>query len=384
MKIIFLENVVNYGGAKIATVNLAYQLRRYTSDKFETMIIDVNGSCQPFVEACRKHNIMLRIASPGEKPTILKGSGKMQTLFNRISFFPEYLRNKSIIHKLLKDADPDWIFVNTERALSYLSGYKKGRAKVMFYAHYWYLNSQITKSNRYYFKKLTDRFLCVSDATRQALYNNGIADIKDIYVAHNSIDEGLTNVEPAYIPDSDGCLKILLCGGFTEIKGQHIAVEIARKLKEKGIRFMMIFTGIIYAGGVSQRYYEKIVNKVKEYDLQKQIVFVVGHSNVYDYIRASDILIVPSSTEGFPLVIMEAQIMHKPVIANGVGGIIDLIHDGYTGFIANYNNVDDYVEKIVSLQDTSLYQFIEENAYNFASHSLTVEAQIRSIINAMK
>lgn len=383
MKIVFLENVVNYGGAKIATMNLAYQLPQYTSGEFETMIIDVNGSCKPFVEACQKHNIRLQIANPGKTPTVLKGNGHLQTLVNKILFVPEYLENRSRIHKLLQEADPDWIFVNTERALSYLSGYKKGRAKVMFYAHYWYLNSQITKSNRYYFKKLADRFLCVSEATRQALYNNRIADIKDIYVAHNSIDERLTNVAPATIPDSDDCLKILLCGGFTEIKGQHIAVEIARKLKERGLRFKMIFAGIIYEGGASQRYYEKIVRMVETYDLRQEVVFVVGHSNVYDYIRAADILIVPSSTEGFPLVIMEAQIMHKPVVANGVGGIIDLIHDDYTGFIANYNDVDDYVQKIVRLHDKSLYEFIAENAYNFASHSLTVEAQIRSIINAL-
>lgn len=383
MKIVFLENVVNFGGAKIATVNLAYQLPQYTNGKYETIIIDVNGSCQPFVEACLKHQIPLQIVNPGKKPTILTGKGRLHTLVNKISFVPEYIKNKSKIHKMLQEVNPDWIFVNTERALSYLSGYTKGRAKVMFYAHYWYLNSQITKSNRYYFRKLTDRFLCVSEATRQALYNNGIADIKDIYVAHNSIDESLTKVEPAVIPDSEGCLKILLCGGFTEIKGQHIAVEIARKLKEQGVKFKMIFTGIIYAGGASKRYYEKIVAMVNNYNLKNDVVFVVGHSNVYDYIRATDILIVPSSTEGLPLVIMEAQIMHKPVIANGVGGIIDLIHNGHTGFITNFNNVDDYVDKIIKLRDALLYKYIEENAYSFASHSLTVEAQIRSIINAM-
>lgn len=385
MKIVFLENAVNYGGAKIATVNLAYQLPQYAGPKYETTIVDVNGSCKPFVEACEKNNVKLIVANPGKKPTILSSKGKIKSFINKIKFVPEYLATKKKIHKVLDEIQPDRIFVNTERALSYLSGYKKpDNCKIVFYAHYWYLNSQITSSNRYYFKKLVDKFLCVSEATRQALYNNGIADLKNIYVAHNSIDEKKTEVEPAIIPNSDGCFKILLCGGFTEIKGQHIAVEVARKLKERQFPFKLIFTGIIYEGGTSKRYYESIVKKVEEYGLVSDVVFVVGHSNVYDYIRACDVMITPSFTEGFSLVTLEAQIMHKPVIANGVGGIIDLIHDSYTGFIANYNDVDDYVEKIMKLSNPDLYKYIADNAYSFASNALTVDKQIQSIINAIK
>ncbi len=385
MKIVFLENAVNYGGAKIATINLAYQLPQYAGQQYETIIVDVNGSCKPFVDACYKNNVRLIVVNPGKKPTILTSKGTFKTLLNKIKYVPEYIATKRKIHKILNEIKPDRILVNTERSLSFLSGYKKhNKCKIVFYAHYWYLNSQITRSNRYYFKKLVDRFLCVSEATRHALFNNRIADIKNIYVAHNSIDEKKTQVEPAIVPNAEGCFKILLCGGFTEIKGQHIAVEIARKLKANHFPFRLIFTGIIYEGGASKRYYESIVKKVEEYGLIDEVVFVVGHSNVYDYIRACDVMITPSLTEGFPLVILEAQIMHKPVIANGVGGIIDLIHDSYTGFIANFNDVDDYVEKIMKLADPTLYKYISDNAYDFASHALTVEKQIQSVINAIK
>lgn len=383
-KILFLEYVVNYGGAKIATINLAYQLPRYAPE-YQTLIVDVNGSCKPFVGACKNHNIPLLIANEGGRPVLLKTKGAIRTAINRVEYIAEYLRTRKQVHRIIDEQKPDFVFVNTERALSFLVGYKGlNCTKVVFMAHFWYLNKQITWSNRFLFKKLVNKYICVSEATRQALYNNEVAPLEDIYVAHNSIDESTTHIEPAVIPNAEGCFKILHCGGFTEGKGQHVSLEIARQLKLHGLKFKMVFTGIIYEGGASQRYYERLEKMTNEYNLRDEVLFVVGHSNVYDYMQATDILIHPSTTEGFPLVIMEAQIMHKPVIANGVGGIIDLIHDGYTGFIANYNDVDDYVDCIMRLQNPVTYQFISENAYDFASHSLTVENQINSLIKVLK
>lgn len=381
-KIVFLENAINYGGAKIATINQAYQIPRYSEEKVETVIVDVYGFCKPFVDACAEHKVNLIIVNKGGTPKILSSRSFVRTWINRFSYVPEFLMTRRKVQRILADIEPDYIFVNTERTLAFLFGYKSA-GKIVFYAHFWYLKNQITRTNRFLFKRLVDRFICVSEATRQALYNNGVANLERIFVAHNSIDEKMTQVIPAVIPASEGCIKLLHCGGFTMAKGQHISLEVARRLKEKGINFKLIFTGIIYYGAESQSYYDSLVRKVKMYDLSKEVFFIVGHSNVYEYIQAADILIHPSSTEGLGLAIMEAQIMRKPVIANGVGGVIDLIHDGYTGFIPNYNSVDEFVSKIVMLQDSDTYNYIAENAYNFASRSLTVKQQIDKILMAL-
>lgn len=382
-KIVFLCNTINYGGSTIATINMAYQIPLYAPD-YETCILDIDGSCEALVESCKKHEVNLKIVDPGSKPIILSGSNLFVTLANKVKFVPRYLATKKKIQKILSDINPDYICVSTERTLSYLEGYNNNKSKVVFFAHYWYLKKQISRNLERLFKDVVDRFVCVSNATRQALYNNGVASLDNIFVSHNSIDEASTIVKPASISNTEGKCVILHCGGFTKGKGQHISLEIAKRLKNDGVPFKMVFAGLLYQGNESKTYYNKLQELVKNYNLSNDIEFVVGHTNVYDYMRACDILIHPSATEGFPLVILEAQIMKKPVIANCVGGVVDMVLDGYTGFVAEYNNVDSYVERIKQLQNKELYNYISGNAYSLAANTFTVKEQINSIINALK
>jgi glycosyltransferase involved in cell wall biosynthesis len=48
---------------------------------------------------------------------------------------------------------------------------------------------------------------------------------------------------------------------------------------------------------------------------------------------AFDVLAVPSFTEGFPLVIVEAMLAGTPVVASNVGGIPEIVVDGETGLL---------------------------------------------------
>ena len=381
-KIVFLCNTINYGGSTIATVEIAYRLPLYAPE-YETCILDIDGCCSHLLDACDKYGINLRIVNEGGRPRILSSKSKVKTIINKFRFIPEYLKTKKQVHEILDEIKPNFVCVSSERTLSYLSGYDNGFTTIVFFAHYWYIKKQISKNLMRLFKNTVDRFICVSNATRQALYNNEVTPLDNIYVAHNSIDQKSTMVQPAKIKDSEGKCIILHCGGFTHGKGQHISVEIAQKLKEEGFSFKLIFAGLIYRAQESHDYYNRIVQMVKDYNLTGEVEFVIGHTNVYDYMQAADILIHPSSTEGFPLVVLEAQVMKKAVVVNGVGGITDMVIDGFTGFIAEYNNVDSYVKLIKKLQEKDVYNFVTRNAYALASHSFTIESQIKSIINAL-
>ena len=60
-------------------------------------------------------------------------------------------------------------------------------------------------------------------------------------------------------------------------------------------------------------------------------------------------LVVPSTTEGLPRVIMEAMALQKPVIASNVGGIPDLVKDGVNGFLFKVGNIEQLAEKLRTL-----------------------------------
>src|SRR5690606_23948503 len=97
------------------------------------------------------------------------------------------------------------------------------------------------------------------------------------------------------------------CGGFLESKGQHIVVEIAKRLKEKKLNFKILLVGIIYKGGISQNYYESIIKFINENNLNDVIKIILNETEVLKYFNQADVLVHPTHTEGLPRVVMEAM-----------------------------------------------------------------------------
>jgi glycosyltransferase involved in cell wall biosynthesis len=80
---------------------------------------------------------------------------------------------------------------------------------------------------------------------------------------------------------------------------------------------------------------------------------------------ACDLLVIPSSVESFSLVTQEAHSCGRPVVAFGVGGLTDLVEDGFNGYLVPYGDVAglaDGIRKVFSAPDH--YQRLCENARN--------------------
>ena len=65
----------------------------------------------------------------------------------------------------------------------------------------------------------------------------------------------------------------------------------------------------------------------------------------------SDIFVLPSLSEGFPLVILEAMASGLPIIATKVGGLPSIIHENENGFIIETKNPEQIAEKTIMLLD---------------------------------
>jgi N-acetyl-alpha-D-glucosaminyl L-malate synthase BshA len=63
-------------------------------------------------------------------------------------------------------------------------------------------------------------------------------------------------------------------------------------------------------------------------------------SEVRDYLSIADLLLLPSQTESFGLVALEAMASEVPVIATRVGGIPELVEEGETGYLFDVGDVD--------------------------------------------
>lgn len=98
--------------------------------------------------------------------------------------------------------------------------------------------------------------------------------------------------------------------------------------------------------------------------------FLGFKSNPYPYLLSSNALIVTSTTEGFPTVIIEAISLGIPVITTRVGGVDEIIQDGVNGLITGYD-IDDISDKI-SYMANHYDQFtchIEETVSQFTAEN---------------
>lgn len=68
----------------------------------------------------------------------------------------------------------------------------------------------------------------------------------------------------------------------------------------------------------------------------------MAHSAVVDAYRASDVVVVPSRTESFGLVAVEAQASGVPVVASRVGGLPFVVADGRSGLLVAGHHPADY------------------------------------------
>ena len=112
--------------------------------------------------------------------------------------------------------------------------------------------------------------------------------------------------------------------------------------KSPNIRFVVIGAG---------SYYCEIKRIISQQNLNSKIEVEgwISNSEVQSRLVELKLLVLPSSSEGLPNVILEAMACGTPVLATPVGGIPDIIHDGVTGFILDNSSVECIAEGITEL-----------------------------------
>lgn len=130
--------------------------------------------------------------------------------------------------------------------------------------------------------------------------------------------------------------KILLSvGNLIELKGHHIAIDALAKLPAD--------TYLVIAGTGPER--ENLENQAKQVGLSNRVLFA-GHVDNQDlkwWYSAADILVLCSSREGWPNVLLEAMACGTPVIATSVGGIPEIVVGMTAGRMMNSRTVESLI-----------------------------------------
>jgi D-inositol-3-phosphate glycosyltransferase len=125
---------------------------------------------------------------------------------------------------------------------------------------------------------------------------------------------------------------LLFVGRIQPLKGVDVAVRTLAAL-DRPDASLVIVGGASGADGDAE--VEKVVALVDELGLTERVHFVPPqpHHLLSSYYRAADVVLVPSRSESFGLVALEAAACGTPIVAAGVGGLLTLVDHGHTGFL---------------------------------------------------
>jgi glycosyltransferase involved in cell wall biosynthesis len=133
---------------------------------------------------------------------------------------------------------------------------------------------------------------------------------------------------------------VLFVGNLLPLKGLHFLIDAMSVITDDRIVLLVV------GGGYSENEYkEQVIKK----GLQKKIIFAGPQSHdssLPEYYNLGDFLVLPSTSEAFPLVVLEAMASGKPAIVSSLPGPSGLVREGVDGFIARVGDSDDLRQKI--------------------------------------
>ncbi|MBK0371287.1 glycosyltransferase [Flavobacterium agrisoli] len=358
MKLYHVINSLRFGGAENLVVDLLVQFNATVEGKIVIILLD--GVETPLKRKLSEHK-NINIVSLGT------------SLYSPNIFIQ--------LIKLLKDADV--IHVHLFPALYWVSlthFFSCNKAKLIFTEH----STENNRRNKLIFKIL-DRIIynqfykivCISNSTQSNLlkhiglgYEN-VCTIINNGVNLKQIDDSIA-LNRTEIACNKNDIILLQVASFRAAKDQPTVLKALSKLPQN---VKLVFIG----EGPSLKSCQSLAAKL---NIEKRVHFLGIKSNVGDYMKMSDIIVVSSNYEGFGIVAVEGMACRKPVIASNVPGLSEVVINH--GVLFEKGNSEELKNKIVQLINNQLlYEQISDKCF-LRSRAFNIKLVAQSYLNLYK
>jgi glycosyltransferase involved in cell wall biosynthesis len=173
------------------------------------------------------------------------------------------------------------------------------------------------------------RVVAVSNYTRQLALQHYPVEIE---VIHNGVDRECLNPGELRL---NRPVRIFFAGRFVPQKNPLQIIATLEELKD------LEWDGVLVGDGALR---EKMAYQIHAAGLQERIRLPgwVRPEEVVQWMRGSDILFMPSLSEGLPVVGVQALAMGLAIVASPSGGFIDLVEDGVNGYLVDVDRPEDF------------------------------------------
>ncbi len=215
-----------------------------------------------------------------------------------------------------RDCGVSMMFAPKEPRLLTIHGHMARIAEILDakpFSYYW-----LVKHLEALAVRRADGIVAITNYTRQRLEDKA----RQTWVVPNAVDASFFEV------DSPGQGNLALCvASLSPWKRQLELIEALDSLPEN-LRPQLVLLGI----GADSEYGAKVVEAVEKRPWCSH-PGPVTRDGLKEWLKKAGLLILPSTEDNCPMVVLEAMAAGVPVAASNIGGIPDLIDDGRTGFL---------------------------------------------------
>jgi len=190
---------------------------------------------------------------------------------------------------------------------------------------------------------LSTRIVACSSAVADMFTSFGVADEK-CTVVHNGIscDDVRASAHLTAPIDHDGP-RVGMVAAFDPRKGHELFLQAAALIVSRfpKTRFFLL-GGALHAHAESLAFERRVHLLIAELGLAEHVEFVgyLPPPNIYAWMRAMDVIVVPSRTEAFAHALLEAMVCEKAIVATRIEGNLDAFADGHSGVYTRRNPRD--------------------------------------------
>jgi glycosyltransferase involved in cell wall biosynthesis len=343
--ILFVSHDANRAGAQILLLRFLKLLRNHPEFKF-SILLKEGGIIEKEFEEIATTYYWTDKSAKSQRSIIEKISNK---ILNNNSY------EKNLLKKL-KEQNFNLIVSNTVTNGDLLEKLYVLNVPVSTYIHELEMGIQQYTSPQLFQNTLnfTKSYIACAESVKENLIKNHNIDATKIKVLPSLLPESALSFESSKskiltlknkynIPEN-----AFLVGGMGTVdlrKGVDVYLQVANLLKGKEDIYFL------WVGGQDTEIEYKIFQIDKHRLALKNVIFQTSINNPLDFMDAFDVFFVSSREDPYPLVVLEAAMLAKPIICfDKAGGAKDFVEND-CGFIIDYLDVNKVAEKIIELKE---------------------------------
>ena len=266
------------------------------------------------------------------------------------------LKDLFILNRILMTKRPDLVHINSSlnsgafwRDALYILSCKIWRRRILLQLHGGYLK-EFVDTHPSVLVPIIRWILCMPEKVAvlsklqkhpfKTFYLNSHISVIPNMIRHTEYRLNSNSRNVSRLPDKK-VIVVFIASHLTEEKGvmEFLQAAVLLNRRKGGLHF------VIVGGGEKESEMRRFC---RDNHMEEQTSFMgfVNKKQVIRILNASDIFVLPSYSEGFPMVILEAMAAGLPIVATKVGAVPEIIEEGSNGFLVRIKDANDLYHKV--------------------------------------